>query len=386
MTENDSAGIRPFRIEIPQADLDDLRDRLARTRRPHRVPGLETDWSRGIPPEYVGELATYWADSFDWRVQEKELNSYPQFLTEIDGQTIHFMHIRSPEADAVPLMLIHGYPSLFMEFLDMIGPLSDPRAHGGDPADAFHLVIPSLPGFGFSSPVSAPGWDLERTAKAFGELMTRLEYERFGVQGEDLGQGVATQLSSQFPDRVIGTHCSADKPQAGLMAEQFPAPQGLTEDETARLEAAKQWWAGQNGYQVLQCTQPNALAVGLSDSPEFQLAWIAEKWEIWTGDSSKIDRNRLLTLISIYWFTRTGATTAHYYWEMAHSTSYATGSPDVPAGWAIFNQDPLLRKFLNPTGQITHYTEYDEGGHFPAAEVPDLLASDLRTFFRPLRR
>ncbi|MER5257934.1 epoxide hydrolase family protein [Streptomyces sp. NPDC002855] len=380
-----SADITPFRIQIPQTDLDDLQDRLARTRLPHPVPGLEADWGRGIPPEYLEELAEQWAKDFDWRAQEEELNSYPQFLTEIDGQTIHFMHILSPEPGATPLLLTHGFPSAFVEFLDAIGPLGNPRAHGGDPADAFHLVIPSLPGFGFSSPVSAPGWDLARSAKAFGELMTRLGYQRFAAVGEDVGYGVVAELGALHPDRVIGTLSTADGPLLGMFSEMFPAPQDLTEAETASIQAAAQWWDGQKGYRALQCSQPNALSVGLSDSPAFQLAWIAEKWKIWAGTDSKIDPKRLLTLISIYWFTRTGATSAHFYWEMAHSTAFGIGSPDVPAGWAVFNQDPLLGKFLNPTGQLAHYTEHDEGGHFPAMEVPDLLVNDIRTFFRPLR-
>ncbi|MFB7053521.1 epoxide hydrolase family protein [Streptomyces vinaceus] len=361
-----------------------MRERLARIRVPDATPGLEADWSRGIPPNLIRELAEYWADSFDWRAQEAEINQYPQFLTEIDGQNIHFLHVRSPEPDATPLILTHGFPSAFVEFLDVIGPLSDPRAHGGNAEDAFHLVIPSVPGFGFSSPVSAPGWELGRAAKAFGELMTRLGYERFAAQGEDIGSGVIAQLGSLFPDRVIGTHSSCDKIQVGLFAETFPPPQNLTPAEQEALDAAKLWWAGEKGYMALQSSQPNALAAGLTDSPVFQMAWIAEKWTTWTGTESKIDRNRLLTLISIYWFTRTGASAAHFYWELAHSGASMAGSTEVPQGWAVFNQDPLLRKFL-PADLLPHYTEYDAGGHFPAMEVPDLLVDDIRTFFRTLR-
>lgn len=388
MSKKNVTDVRPFRIEVPQAELDDLRDRLARVREPHPIAELKSDWSRGIAPDYIQELTKRWSTSFDWRAQEAELNELDHFTTEIDGQNIHFLHVRSPESDATPLLVVHGFPSSFVEYLDVIGPLSDPRAHGADPADAFHLVIPSLPGFGFSAPLSSPGWDLGRTAKAFGELMTRLGYERFAAQGEDLGYGIIAQLGTLFPDRVVGTHSSSDKIQVGLFAEQFPPLENLSKEEAESIEASKLVWAGQKGYQVLQCSQPNALAAGLTDSPTLQLAWMAEKFATWTGATYKVDPDWLLTMISIYWFTRTGASAANYYWEMAHSGAGGRGtsdSTDFPQGWAIFNTDPLLRKFLDPDNKIAHYKEYSEGGHFPALEVPDLLVDDIRAFFRELR-
>ncbi|WP_342217258.1 epoxide hydrolase [Nocardia abscessus] len=274
--------IRPFRIDIAQAELDELRERLGRTRSPHVVPGTEADWGRGIAPRYLRELVTYWREKFDWRAQEARLNAYDQFTTEIDGQTIHFFHVRSPEPEAIPLLITHGYPGSVAEFLDLIGPLTDPRAHGGDPADAFHVVIPSLPGFGFSTPLASAGWELARTTEAFAELMHRLGYAKFAAQGGDIGAGVTGRLAANHPERVIATHVNSDQGTLGLVGEQLPIPDGLTEDELAALEVARERWAQQKGYLVLQTTQPNAIAAALTDSPVAQLGWIAEKFQLWT--------------------------------------------------------------------------------------------------------
>ncbi|MEV6276968.1 epoxide hydrolase family protein [Nocardia sp. NPDC051832] len=381
-----NADIIPFRIDIPQGELDDLRDRLARTRSPYPVPGTGADWDRGISPDYLRELATYWADGFDWRAHEAELNRYPQFITEIDGQRIHFLHLRSPEPGATPLLLNHSYPTSFVEFLAASGPLTDPRAHGGDPADAFHLVIPSLPGFVFSSPLSARGWNMERTALAFGELMTRLGYERFGVEGGDLGAGVTGRVATLLPERAIGAHTHGDRLQVGMVGEDLPVPAGLDADELEQLEQAQYRWSQMKGYKFLHSTEPNALSAGLADSPILQLAWIAEKFVEWANPATPISRDNVLITASLYWFTRTGPAAADFYWEIAHAGNPGWGDTSVvPQGQSLFYSDPFVRRLLGAGDNVAFFREHSEGGHFPAFEVPDLFADDIRTFFRQLR-
>ncbi len=380
-----STDIIPFRIDIPQGELDDLRDRLARTRAPYPVPGGESDWDRGIPAGHLRDLAAYWADGFDWRAHEAELNTFDQFVTEIDGQTLHFLHLRSPEPDATPLLLNHSYPTSFVEFLAASGPLTDPRAHGGDPADAFHLVIPSLPGFAFSSPLSARGWNLERTASAFGELMTRLGYERFGVEGGDLGAGVTGRVAALLPDRVIGAHTHGDRLQLGMVGEDLPVPDGLSAGERTEIEAAQRRWSRMKGYRVLHSTEPNALSAGLADSPILQLAWIAEKFAEWANPATPIGRDDVLITASLYWFTRTGPAAADFYWELAHAENTGWGgSSPVPQGQSLFSSDPVVRRVL-AADNVVFFRDHTEGGHFPAFEVPDLFVDDIRAFFRELR-
>ncbi|KIA61219.1 epoxide hydrolase family protein [Nocardia vulneris] len=384
-----NTAIHPFRIEISQGELDDLRARLSSARVPVVVPGTEGDWGRGIAPSYLAELAAYWRDEFDWRAQEAKLNAYDQFTTEIDGQTIHFIHVRSAVAGAVPLLITHGYPGSVVEFVDLIGPLTDPAAYGGDPADAFHVVIPSLPGFGFSTPLSSTGWELARTTDAFAELMTRLGYEKFVAQGGDVGAGVTSRLAAVYPERLIATHVNSDQGTLGLVGEQLPIPEGLSADDLAAIEQARASWAEQKGYLVLQSTQPNAIAAALTDSPIAQLAWIAEKFQAWTDPGrpagERIDRDVLLTNISIYWFTRSGASAAQFLWETAHSGMAWAAPSGVPQGWAIFNTSPLMRRVMNPGGYLEHFTEYTSGGHFAALEQPKLFLDDVRTFFRKHR-
>ncbi|KAA8886056.1 epoxide hydrolase 1 [Nocardia colli] len=384
-----NTAIRPFRIDIPQAEIDELRARLAHARLPHVVPGTEDDWGRGIAPGYLAELAEYWRDGFDWRVQEAKLNAYDQFVTESDGQAIHFFHVRSAEVGAVPLLITHGYPGSVVEFLELIGPLTDPVAYGGDSADAFHVVIPSLPGFGFSTPLASTGWELARTTDAFAELMTRLGYEKFVAQGGDVGAGVTGRLAAVYPERVIATHVNSDRGTLGLVGEQLPMPDGLTDEELAAIKEAQVRWSDQKGYLVLQTTQPNAIAAALTDSPIAQLAWIAEKFQVWTDPArtggEAVDRDVLLTNISIYWFTRSGASAAQFLWETAHSGMDWVMPSGVPQGWAVFNTSPLMRRVMNPGGSIEHFTEYAEGGHFAALETPRLFLEDVRTFFRAHR-
>lgn len=369
----------PFRIEIPQTDLDDLHRRLTEARFADPVPGNEPDWSRGIPTAAVRELAEYWRDGYDWRAQEAAINAFPQFTTEIDGQTVHYLHVRSADPHAVPLLLTHGYPSTFAEFLDVIGPLTEPGP------DAFHVVVPSLPGFGFSTPLSGPGWELARTTDAFAELMTRLGYDRFAAQGGDIGAGVTGRLAALYPDRVLGTHVTSDRGTIALAGEQLPLPENLTDAEQSELDAAREAWKAGRGYLDLQSHKPETLAAALTDSPVGQLAWIAEKFEAWTNPSGGIDRDRLLTTVSLYWFTRSGATAARFLYEAAHSGHGWLAPSDVPAGWAVFDTSPVVRKIMDPDEKIAHWSEFAEGGHFAAMEVPELLVTDIRAFFRDLR-
>ena len=391
-------NLQRFTVDVPQATLDDLAERLARTRWPGELDG--PGWEDGTSLAYLRELVGWWRTGFDWRAQEARLNALPQFTTEIDGQTIHFLHVRSPEPDALPLLISHGYPSSVVEFLEVIGPLSDPRAHGGDPADAFHLVVPSLPGFGFSTPVREPGWDLARTTAAFAELMARLGYDRYGAHGGDIGAGISGALGAAQPGHVTGVHTTSDA-NGVAVGEMFgfPIPDDLSQADLARVEEQRRRWADMKGYLDLQSTRPRTLAYSLTDSPAGQLAWIAQSFKEWTAASAElpedaVDRDQLLANVSIYWFTRSGASAARFIYETAHAAADWGGADDggweeptasVPMGLALFGGDDLLRKVMDPGHKLAHWTEYDRGGHFAAMEVPDLLVGDLRTFFRELR-
>jgi epoxide hydrolase len=384
--------MRPFRIDVPQEDLDDLRQRLARTRWPDELPGV--GWERGVPLGYLRELAEYWRTGFDWRAVETELNRYPQFVTEIDGALVHYLHVRSPEPDALPLLLTHGWPGSFTEFLDVIGPLTEPRAHGGDPADAFHLVIPAIPGYGFSRPLLEPGWDVPRIARAWAELMHRLGYRRYGAQGGDAGSPVSLALAAMHPENVVGIHVN--------MLMTFPSGDPvdfdrLTELDQQRLAQLSRFDRDLSGYMKIQATRPQTLAYALTDSPVGQLAWIAEKFREWT-DSEKVpedavSRDRLLSIVSIYWFTRTAGSSAHFYYEGAEAMRALAGGAkpppvSVPVGVAVFPRDILLpiRAWAErDIATITHWTEFDRGGHFAALEQPELFTRDVRAFFRGIR-
>jgi epoxide hydrolase len=387
----DSTEIRPFRIGIPQADVDDLRERLARSRWPDELPGV--GWSRGVPLGYLRQLAAHWRDGYDWRAREAELNHLPQFTTTIDGQVIHFLHVRSPEPGALPLLVTHGYPSSVAEFLRIVGPLSDPRAHGGDPADAFHLVAPSLPGFGFSTPVTEPGWEVARTSRAFAELMRRLGYDRYGAHGGDIGAGVSGLLGVTEAAHVVGTHTTSDARGVALAGQYYPIPEDLAEADRARVEEAQRQWAEAKGYLDIQSTRPQTLAYALTDSPAGQLAWIVEKFKEWTDEQADlpedaVDRDQLLTNVSIYWFTRSGASAARFIYEGAHGGpdwGSPPTAPPAPQGLALFGGDDLLRRVMDPQHRIEHWSEFDRGGHFPAMEVPELLVGDVRAFFRRFR-
>ncbi|PWJ04799.1 epoxide hydrolase [Streptomyces sp. NWU49] len=386
--------MRPFRIEIPQAALDDLHDRLARTRWPDgEVP--DAGWSRGVPVDYLRELAEYWRTGFDWRAAEARLNQYPQFLTEIDGVDVHFLHVESPEPNARPLIITHGWPGSVAEFLDVIGPLTDPAAHGGDPADAFHLVIPSVPGYGFSGPTGRAGWDTRRVARAWAELMSRLGYERYFVQGGDWGMAISLELGLADPEHVAGVHVN----MFATFPPQDPAAlEGLDTTDLARLDFAGRFQQDGMGWQRIQSTRPQTLSYGLTDSPVGQLAWIVEKFKEWTASDKvpedAVSRDHLLTNVSIYWFTATAGSSAQLYYESAHGDEAFVrtwGGPwpvKAPVGVAVFPEDVVLpiRRWADPLlPTLSHWTEFDKGGHFAAMEQPGLLVQDIRAFTRPLR-
>jgi hypothetical protein len=383
-------ALQQFQIKITDAELDDLHRRLAATRWPEPAPNSRPDFSRGVPLSYLQELADYWRHGFDWPAQEARLNEIPQFTTRIDGQQIHYLHLRSPEPDALPLLIIHGYPSSVVEFLDLLGPLSDPRSHGGDPRDAFDLVIPSLPGFGFSTPVRQPGWELGRTTAAFAELMARLGYSRYGAHGGDIGAGVTGRLGATDAAHVVGTIVITDPGALGLAGEQFPIPDHLTTEERGRVEQERTTWSAERGYLDLQSHRPETIGAALTDSPVGQLAWIVEKFQTWTNPASKtpdaaVDRDQLLANVSLYWFTRSGATAARFLYEAAHSNLDWIAPSGVPSGWVVFNTEPIMRRFMDPQHQMAYWNEHSEGGHFAAMEEPALLVDDLRAFFGDLR-
>jgi pimeloyl-ACP methyl ester carboxylesterase len=372
--------MRPSPIEIPQADIDDLRDRLKRTR---LAGAVVKDWDRGVPRDYLADLIAYWADRFDWRAQERLLNGFGPTETEIDGQRIHFLHVRSSEPNALPLLITHGYPSSVAEFTKLIEPLVNPQ----EPSDAFHVIIPSLPGYGLSTPLAEPGWQVARTARAWVELMRRLGYERYGTHGGDIGAGIAGMVGGLDREHVVGVHVVTDLTGAAMSAGTFVPVDldALNEDEKAHLAALKERTAGGTGYLQLQSTRPQTVGYGLVDSPAFQLAWIAEKFKEWTQEP--VDVDQLLTNVALYWFPGNGWSAANFLYEAAHSYDWGDGATNPHQGWAMFGgKDPLIGKLFNPDGKIGHWTEYDEGGHFPAMECPQLLAEDLRTFFRPFRK
>jgi microsomal epoxide hydrolase len=380
----------PFRIQIPQTDLDDLQRRLATTRWPSGVQ--DAGWARGVPMAYLKELVEYWRTEYKWRQAEAQLNGFPQFLTEIDGTTVHFLHVRSIEHNALPLIMIHGWPGSFVEFIDVIGPLTDPRAHGGDPANAFHLVIPSIPGFGFSSPVSEPGWDIVRVARAWATLMARLGYARYAVQGGDLGAWIGLALAGLDHQHVIGSHVNflitppADDP--AVVAD-------LSGEDQSRIATTAEFATRPPGYMALQMTRPRTVSYGLTDSPVGQLAWIAEKFREWTDSMNvpedAVSRDSLLTNVMIYWLTATAGSSANLYYEIAQMPvdirgfdwALSRAGVKVPLGVAVFPRDfirPVRSLAERDFGPIRHWREFPRGGHFAALEQPELLVEDIRDF------
>jgi pimeloyl-ACP methyl ester carboxylesterase len=366
--------IRPFRIDIPQVELDDLRDRLDRVRWAEELP--DVGWEYGVPVAFVKELVDYWRNGYDWRIWEARLNTYPQLTTEIDGQNVHFLHVKSPEPDALPLILTHGWPGSVAEFLAIIDPLVDPTSHGGDPATAFHLVVPSLPGFGFSGPTTERGWNPHRIAKAWAELMPRLGYDRYGAAGNDWGTYVSLELGRAAPQSVIGAHVTQI---FSLPAGEPGELDGLTDDERTTLAETKWWDEHVAVHDVVQFRQPQTLAHALADSPAGLLGWHCQ---LYRG----LDADYILTNVMIHWLTGTVASAMRLYYEFDKAPVPAEPTT-VPVGLAQFTHDfTVIRRFAERDHKnIVSWNVYDRPGHFAAHQSPDLLVGDIRQFFAGLR-
>jgi epoxide hydrolase len=374
-----SPAIEPFRVAVDDAVLDDLRSRLVSARLPDQIEG--TGWEYGIPTGYLRTLVEYWRDEYDWRAQEARINELANFRTTIDGQSVHFVHARSPHADAFPLLLVHGWPGSIVEFLDVIPRLTRPEAYGGDARDAFHVVVPSLPGYGFSEPPRTRGWDVPRIARAFIELMQRLEYRRYGAQGGDWGAQVATRIGGLDPAHCAAIHLNmpiADRPVGDV---------ALTAEDKADLAAMQRFGREESGYALEQGTKPQTLGVALGDSPAGLLAWIVEKFRAWSdcdGDPENVfTRDQLITNVMIYWITRTITSSARLYWEHAKSAE-PSQYVGVPTGVARYPKEVVRypRSWVERAYNVTHWADMPRGGHFAAMEQPELFVDDVRTFFR----
>ncbi|MGV9305656.1 epoxide hydrolase family protein [Nonomuraea sp. NPDC003727] len=353
--------IRPFRVEVPQADLDDLHARLALTRFADQIPGSGSEY--GVSVEWVRDMVDYWRGGYDWRAWEARLNSHPQFTTEIDGQNIHFVHVRSAKQDALPLILTHGWPGTVVEYLDVIEDLSRD----------FHLVIPSLPGFGLSGPTAEKGWNRYRTAKAWVELMARLGYERYGVVGNDGGSLVSPEVGRLAPDRVVAVHVT----QIFSFPSGDPAElQDLTDDEQAALQHLQWFWENMGAFNQLQSQSPQTLAHAIADSPAGLLGWMGQLI------GGHLDRDFTLTNIAIHWFYGTASSSIRFYYEDAKA-EHPTEPTTVPIGLAGFANDfQSIRRFAERDHKtIEQWNTYDVGGHYAAHEVPEVLAADVRAFF-----
>jgi pimeloyl-ACP methyl ester carboxylesterase len=380
--------IQRFVIDVPDAALEHLASKLRSTRFPPPLPG--DGWDTGVPVSYLRKLIGYWASEYDWRRQEATLNAFPQYTTTIDGQKIHFLHVRSANENALPLVLTHGWPGSFVEFLDVIGPLTDPAAHGRDPADAFHVVIPTLPGFGFSSPLAGGGWTVARIGETWAHLMERLGYDHYGVQGGDIGAAVSPEVGRAAPDRVVGVHVngSLGMPLQAPTEEELAA---FTPLELDRLSRVQQFMKDEYGYIAIQSTRPQTLGAGLVDSPVGQLAWIIDKYYAWTKPTgalpdSVIDIDRLLTNVMIYWLTETAGTAAFVGYAQQEEWGEPKAPSGVPTGAIMFAHDVGIRRYAEVQNTVTRWIDVeDRGGHFAALEEPTLLVDDVSAFFRPLR-
>ena len=382
--------IEPFSISVDGAALADLRDRLRHTRWPEREP--VSDWSQGVPLSYLQDLCGYWARRYDWRATEARLNQIPQFTTTIDDLDIHFLHVRSPHPGAAPLIMTHGWPGSFLEFEQVLGPLTDPPAHGGDAADAFDVVVPSLPGYAFSGKPASAGWDIHRIARAWAELMTRLGYRRFLAMGSDWGTSISTSLALQHPARLLGIHLVPP------LAPPDRAAGDLTDDERAALADLDQRGRTGSGYSAIQATRPQTIGYALTDSPTGLCAWIVEKLWAWTdhpGDLGQIlTADQVLDNITLYWLVGAAASSARLYWQSIAQvtkwfTTAASDTITVPAGCSIFPKEvprPSRRWAQRRFANIVYWNEPGRGGHFAAWEQPSLFTGEVRAAARSCHR
>ena len=377
--------IERFEIRIDDSVLDDLRNRLALTRLPDQIDG--TGWEYGIPEDYLRDLVEYWRDTYDWRAQEERLNELAHFRTWIDGQSIHFIHARSAHADAFPVLLMHGWPGSVVEFLDVIPRLTDPEAHDGSAADAFHVIAPSLPGYGFSEPTRTRGWGPSRVAAAFTELMDRLGYTRYGAQGGDWGAQVATRIGALDPQHCVGIHLNMP------LADRPDEPEPLSDAEQADLAVIAHFRREESGYAQEQGTKPQTLGVALNDSPAGLLAWIVEKFRTWSDcdghPENAFTRDQMITNVMTYWVTQTITSSMRLYWERLHGDAQEQEHEFVglPTGVARYPKEPLRipRPWVERRYNVTHWADMPRGGHFAAMEQPALFVDDLRIFFRTVR-
>ena len=377
-------SIKPYKINISQADIDDLAERLKQTRWPNVIKDI--GWERGVPQAYLKKMVDHWAHHYDWRKQETALNEFPQFMATVDGQPIHFFHVQSAEPGALPLLLLHGYPGSSIDYVKMIDMLVNASKYGG--GQAFHVVVPTIPGFGLSSPVTTKGWDVSRTATALAKIMAKLGYARYGVTGGDVGAGICEDLCINDGAHIIGSLIQTDP--SAIATEYTPPTDHLTKAEKETLQGLKMAQSEWYGYLAVQTTRPATIGYALNDSPVGQLAWIVEKFNEWTDPKKELPENavdidQLLTNISLYWFTKSGAGAAQFLYETAHSHGAWGQTHTVPAGFVVFGKHPLVRRILDPQNKLTHWTEFEKGGHFASMETPELLVDDLRKFFSNLQ-
>jgi microsomal epoxide hydrolase len=376
--------IRPFEIKVPTAVLTDLKQRLAATRWPDEIPGV--GWDYGTNLAYLQQLVLYWQDTFDWHAQEQLLNAFPQFTAEVDGLRLHFIHVKGKGPRPVPLLISHGWPGSFFEMYKIIRPLADPESFGADPEEAFDVIVPSLPGYGFSDRPGVRGVDVVRIAELFLRLMTEvLHYPRFAAQGGDWGSAITARLGHAYPDKLLGIHLTLVPVLPG------PKREAMTEEERVWQEQVRRFRTDGFGYNLIQSTRPQTLAYGLNDSPAGLAGWIVEKFREWSDCNGDVEsvytKEELLTTIMIYWVTETINSSARLYYEVAHHGNFYQGRVDVPTGAALFPKEIMIppRAVAEGSYNIQRWTKMSAGGHFAALERPKELVEEIRAFLRPLR-
>jgi pimeloyl-ACP methyl ester carboxylesterase len=377
-------SVDPFTIQVAEEVLIDLKQRLARTRWPDQLP--DAGWDYGTNLTYLQHLVDYWRESYDWQAQERVLNTFPQFTTEIDGIHLHFLHVKGKGTAPMPLLISHGWPGSFFEMHKIIGPLTDPARFGGDPADAFDVVVPSLPGYGFSGPTRTRGVTVARIAEVFVTLMQELGYQRFAAQGGDWGSSISATLGRSYPDKLVGIHLNF------LLLRSSTGQEASNDEERHWQERLARFLTDGSGYSRIQGTRPQTLAYGLNDSPVGLAGWIIEKFRAWSdchGDlESVFTKDELLTNVMIYWVTQTINSSTRLYYETVHQRETGPGRVEVPTGVAVFPEEIAMppRSIAQEHYNIQRWTEMKAGGHFAALEQPQALVEDIRAFFRPLRK